>query len=273
MRRLITLGSLTGAPGVTTTALALAAAWPHEADGGVRPVVVEANVWGGDLATRYGAPYTPGLLDVAAAARQPQPGSLLGAVAELPFGVRAVVAPAGRGACGEAVRVLAAESGRRVLTGDAGDRGTALLDVGRIGEDVAGLLSSSDHVMLVTRGCPEALTHVYAHLLGIGEEARRITLAVVGPCSFPSGEITQALGVGDVVFLPWDVRTVAAMRSQRRITLRTSGFRTLPLMAAAHLLARQISGVGGQVEAPERAGVVRQMRAALVEAAAEGSGV
>ncbi|WP_435208503.1 MinD/ParA family ATP-binding protein [Streptomyces sp. bgisy034] len=272
MRRLIALGSLAGAPGVTTTALALAAAWPQGADGGVRPVVVEANVWGGDLATRCGAPHTPGLLDVAAAARQPQPGSLLGAVADLPFGVRAVVAPAGRGACGEAVRVLAAESGRRVLRGEAGDRGTVLLDVGRIIEDVEGLLSAVDHVMLVTRGCPEALTHFYAHLLSVDEEARQITLVVVGPCPFPAEEITQALGVQEVVFLPWDVRTMAAMRSQRRITLRTSGFGTRPLMAAAHLLARQISKADESAEVPERAGVVRQMRAALVDAPGEGSG-
>ncbi|MBT2676242.1 hypothetical protein J7E95_36745 [Streptomyces sp. ISL-14] len=257
---------------MTTTALTLAAAWPQEADGGVRPVVVEASVWGGDLATRCGAPHMPGLLDVAAAARQPQPGSLLGAVADLPFGVRAVVAPAGRGACGEAVRVLAGESGRRVLTGDAGDRGTVLLDVGRIGEDVEGLLGAVDRVMLVTRGCPEALTHVYAHLLGVDEEARQITLVVVGPCPFPSEEITQALGVQDVVFLPWDVRTVAAMRSHRRITLRTSGFRAPALMAAAYLLARQISGAKGLAGVPERAGVVGQMQAALVEGPGEGSG-
>lgn len=273
MRRLIALGSLSGAPGVTTTALALAAAWPPEADGGVRPVVVEANVWGGDLATRCGAPHTPGLLDVAAAARQPQPGSLLGAVAELPFGVRAVVAPAGRGPCGEAVRVLAAGSGRRVLTGESGDRGTVLLDVGRISEGVEGLLGAADHVMLVTRGCPEALTHVYAHLLGVDEESRRITLVVVGPCPFPSEEITQALSVERVVFLPWDVKTVAAMRSHRRITLRTSGFRAGALMAAAHVLARQISGADGVAAAPEQAGVVRQMRAALVEAPGERGGV
>jgi len=271
VRRLIALGSLSGAPGVTTTALALAAAWPQEADSGVRSVVVEANVWGGDLATRCGAPHTPGLLDVAAAARQPQPGSLLGAVAELPFGVRAVVAPAGRGACGEAVRVLAAGSGRRVLTGEAGDLGTVLLDVGRIGEDVEELLGAADQVMLVTRGCPEALTHVYAHLLSVEEEFRRITLAVVGPCPFPADEITQALGVEHVVFLPWDVKTVAAMRSHRRITLRTSGFRTPPLMAAVHTLARQLSGA--DAGAPERAGVVRQMRAALVEAPGERGGV
>ncbi|MZG16600.1 hypothetical protein GTY44_24470 [Streptomyces sp. SID5914] len=259
---------------MTTTALALAVAWPQEADGGVRPVVVEANVWGGDLATRCGAPHTPGLLDVAAAARQPQPGSLLGAVAELPFGVRAVVAPAGRGPCGEAVRVLTGESGRRVLTGEPDDRGTVFLDVGRIDEGAAGLLGAADHVMLVTRGCPEALTHVYAHLLGVDEQLRQVTLVVVGPCQFPAQEITQALGVERIVFLPWDAKTVAAMRSHRRITLRTSGFRTPPLMAAAHVLARQISGADCQASVPEQqTGVVRQMRAALVEAPAERGGV
>ncbi|MFM9446957.1 MinD/ParA family protein [Streptomyces acidiscabies] len=252
---------------MTTTALALAAAWPREADAGVRPVVVETNVWGGDLATRCGAPYTPGLLDVAATARQAQPGSLLGASAQLPSGVRVVVAPAGRGACREAVRVLAADAGRRVLTGEADDRGSVLLDVGRINEDVAGLLNATDRVVLVTRGCPEALTHVYAHLLSVGEEARRASLVVVGPCVFPPGEITQALGVEDVTFLPWDVRGVTALVSQRRSVLRISGFRATRLLAAAHDLARRIAGVA------EPAGVVRQMRAALAEAPGQGAGV
>lgn len=254
------LGSVSGAPGVTTTALALAAAWPQEADDGVRPVVVEASVWGGDLATRCGAPYSPGLLDVAATARQPLPGSLLGAVAQLPSGVRAVVAPAGRGACAEAVRVLAAEGGRRVLTGDVDDRGTVLLDVGRIGEDVSGLLEAADRVLLVTRGCPEALTHLYAHLLGLGEQSRRVTLVVVGPCAFPREEIVRALGIEDIVSLPWDVRGVAALVSQRRVPLRTSGFRTTRLLAAAGDLARQLNGDIGSAGK-----VVRQMRAALAD--------
>ncbi|PGH46923.1 hypothetical protein CRI70_31210, partial [Streptomyces sp. Ru87] len=114
MRRLVVLGSVTGAPGVTTTALALAAAWPPDGDGGVRPVVVEADGSGGDLLIRFGLPPSPSLLDVAAAAGQPYPGSLLGAASELPFGVRAVVAVPGRGPCGEAVRLLDTEGGRRV---------------------------------------------------------------------------------------------------------------------------------------------------------------
>ncbi|KPI17634.1 hypothetical protein OK074_1655 [Actinobacteria bacterium OK074] len=272
MRRLIAVGSVSGAPGVTTTALALAAAWPQGADGGVRPVVVEAGVWGGDLATRCGVPHTPGLLDVAAAARQPHPGSLLGAVTELPFGVRAVVAPAGRGACGEAVRVLAAGGGRRVLVGEEHDRGTVLLDVGRIGDGVEELLGTAEQVVLVTRGSPEALTHVYAHLLGLGDAARRFLLVVVGPCPYPAEEITQALGVEHAAFLPWDVKTAAVMRGQRRVALRTSGFRAPLLMAAAHLLGRRICGGDARADAQQQAGVVGQMRAALVQAPGEGSG-
>ncbi|WJY53535.1 hypothetical protein QRN89_29235 [Streptomyces chengbuensis] len=273
MRRLVALGSLTGAPGVTTTALVLAAAWPQEADGGVRPVVVEANVWGGDLATRCGVPHTSALLDVAMAARQAQPGSLLGAVAELPFGVRAVVAPAGRTACREAVRVLAADSGRRVLTGESGDRGTVLLDVGRIGDDVGELLDAAGQVLLVTRGTPEALTHVYAHLLATDAAQRHVTLLVVGPSPYPKEEIAQALGLGHVVCLPWDVRTAAATGSRRRVTLRATGFRPAPLMAAAHLLARRITGTDGLGQKPESVGVAGQLRAALPDRATEGSPV
>ncbi|MEV3854957.1 hypothetical protein AB0J38_11595 [Streptomyces sp. NPDC050095] len=241
MRRLIVLGSVTGAPGVTTTALAVAAAWAPQADGGVRPVMVEAGVWGGELTTRCGVPHTPGLLDVASAVRQPQPGSLLGAASELPFGARAVVAPSGRRACTEAVRMLASPTGRRVLLGDDHDQGAVLLDVGRINEDVEPLLDCADDVVLVTRGAPEALTHVYAHGLD-DHTVKDALLAVVGPCAYAAPEIAETLGMERVVSLPWDVRTVGLMRSRRRIVLRTSGFRTPPLMTAARGLALQLSG-------------------------------
>src|SRR5689334_8533762 len=109
------VASVSGAPGVTTTALALTAAWPPEADGGVRPVMVEADGSGGDLMMRFGLPSAPSLLDVAAAVGKPHPGSLLGAVSELPFGVRVVAAVPGRRPCTGAVRLLASEGGRRVL--------------------------------------------------------------------------------------------------------------------------------------------------------------
>ncbi len=66
---LVAIGSAKGAPGVTTTALALAALWP-------RPVLLlDADVAGGDVAVRMpgvdGAPVNPdrGLLSLAAAGR------------------------------------------------------------------------------------------------------------------------------------------------------------------------------------------------------------
>ncbi|GAA2661280.1 hypothetical protein [Streptomyces vastus] len=242
MRRLVVLGSVTGAPGVTTTALAVAAVWPPEADGGVRPVMVEADSSGGDLMIRFGLPTAPSLLDVAAAAGKPYPGSLLGAASELPCGVRAVVAVPGRGPCRQAVRLLAAEAGRRVLLGDENDRGTVLLDVGRLTEDVEPLLEAAGQVVLVARGGAEPLTHVSAYGLDVDAYAGRLTLAVVGPCPYPAEEIEKTLGIEPVLFLPWDARSVAAMNRPKHGGRRTAGFRPPPLMTAARTLARRLAG-------------------------------
>ncbi|WP_346429524.1 hypothetical protein [Streptomyces sp. WAC 06738] len=225
---------------MTTTGLALAAVWP-EADGGVRPVVVEADASGGDLMIRFGLPSAPSLLDVAAAAGQQYPGSLLGAACELPFGVRAVVAVPGRGPCREAVRLLAGEGGRRVLLGDDHDRGTVLLDVGRLGEDVEPLLEGADQVVLVARGGAEPLTHVSAYGFDACVYAGRLTLAVVGPCPYRAEEITKALGIEQVSFLPWDAKGVTVMSSAHHGALRTDGFRPSPLMTAARKVARQLA--------------------------------
>jgi hypothetical protein len=241
VRRLVVLGSVTGAPGVTTTALAVAAAWPAEADGGVRPVMVEADSSGGDLMIRFGLPTAPSLLDVAAAVGKPYPGSLLGAVNELPFGARAVVAVPGRGPCREAVRLLSCEAGRRVLLGDDCDRGTVLLDAGRLGEDIEPLLDAADQVVLVARGGAEPLTHVSAYGLDAAEYAGRLTLAVVGPCPYPAEEIAKTLGVERVLFVPWDAKSVAAMNGPKQGALRITGFRPPPLIAAARTLARRLA--------------------------------
>ncbi|ASQ97805.1 hypothetical protein GCM10017744_028320 [Streptomyces antimycoticus] len=241
MRRLITVGSVKGAPGVTTTVLALAAVWPDRADHGVRPVVVEADVSGGDLAVRFGCPHTPGLLDVATSARQEQPGSLLAAATDLPFGVRVVASPAGGGACGEAVRLVAGP-GQRVLRGDESDRGTVLLDMGRIGDDASGVVGAAEAVVLVSRGGADALAHAYAHFSEAGPRVERYVLAVVGPCPYAAGEITATLGVGRVIFLPWDPKAADVLAGRARSALRARGWRASPLMAAAGAAARQLSG-------------------------------
>ncbi|WP_310726916.1 hypothetical protein [Streptomyces sp. N2A] len=257
------VGSITGAPGVTTTALLFAAAWPQEADGGVRPVVVEADASGGDLMMRFGLPAAPSLLDVAAAVGKPQPGSLLGAAGELPFGVRAVAAVPGRRPCTEAVRLLATEGGRRVLLGEESNQGTVLLDVGRLSEDVEPLLRAADAVVLVTRGGAEPLTHISAYGLDAALWAGGLTLGVVGPCPYRAKEIVQTLGVERVDFLPWDAKTVSAMSRPRSRRLRTTGVRVPPLMAAARGLAQQLAG-GPDSEAGLK--VTEQSRRGLVHA-------
>ena len=62
---LIGLCSAHGSPGVTTTALTLAATWPED-----RPcLLVEADPFGGVIGARYGLGDTPGLSSLAAVAR------------------------------------------------------------------------------------------------------------------------------------------------------------------------------------------------------------
>ncbi|WP_235978643.1 MinD/ParA family ATP-binding protein [Streptomyces lycii] len=237
---------------MTTAALALAAAWPTEMDGGVRPVVVEADGSGGDLLVRFGLSPSPSLLDVAAMVGQRYPGSLLGAVHELPFGVRAVVAVPGRGPCREAVRLLATESGLRVLMGEGSDRGTVLLDAGRLGEDVEPLLARADRVLLVARGGAEPLTHMSMYGLGDRSWSERAALALVGPCPYAPDEVAKTVGVARVGSLPWDARAVAAISDTRRTALRTRRWRTPPLVAAARAMAQLLIGEETQMPSADR---------------------
>ncbi|MCC9738530.1 hypothetical protein [Streptomyces sp. MNU89] len=268
---------------MTTTALALTAAWPVEADGGVRPVMVEADGSGGDLMIRFGLPTAPSLLDVAATAGQLYPGSLLGAASELPCGVRTVVAVPGRGPCGQAVRLLAGEAGLRVLRGEADERGTVLLDLGRLGEDIQPFMDAADQVVLVTRGGAEPLTHVSAYGLDADRHAGRLTLAVVGPSPYPAEEIATSLGIRHVAFLPWDARTVAALNSLKPGALRGAGFRRPPLIAAVRALACRLAepqgtdAQMGAVEAGHLAGspgaqLAGQRHSGLVQAPGYGGG-
>ncbi|MEV0093709.1 hypothetical protein [Streptomyces sp. NPDC050738] len=239
MRRLVVLGSAKGTPGVTTTALALASVWPVAVDGGVRPVVVEAEAYGGDIATRFALAYTPGLLDVAASARRPQPGSLLGATQELPFGVRVVATPSGLGQCGEAVRILGDHP--EALAGGEGEEGTVFVDVGRLGPHAEGLVEAADSMVLVARGGVDSLSHVFAHCDEQGTKAQLITLLVIGPCGYRAEEIASAVGVGRVMFLPWDAAAARILAGRSRGPLRRDGLRSHRLLRAAGKVAGRLT--------------------------------
>ncbi|PGH46791.1 hypothetical protein CRI70_32115 [Streptomyces sp. Ru87] len=123
--------------------------------------------------------------------------------------------------------------------------------------------------MLVGRGGAEPLTHMSLYGLGGQPWAERGVLAVVGPCPYAPHEVARTLGIGQVGFLPWDARTVAAISGTRRTVLRTSGFRTPPLMAAARTLARglighaRVSAGGHGAEGDEEPGFERSCTAPL----------
>ncbi len=63
---IIVVASIKGAPGVTTTATAIASAWPQDR----RVLLVEADPFGGDLAAWFGVAPTTGLWSLLAAGRR-----------------------------------------------------------------------------------------------------------------------------------------------------------------------------------------------------------
>ncbi len=78
---MVALGSVKGAPGVTTATVALAGVWPGPA------VIAECDPSGGDIAARFGLAPVPGLLSLASQARhQVRAESLRGHLQRLPPG-------------------------------------------------------------------------------------------------------------------------------------------------------------------------------------------
>jgi MinD-like ATPase involved in chromosome partitioning or flagellar assembly len=203
MRQVVALGSLKGAPGVSTLALALAAVWP--ASGGVRPVVVEADASGGDLAVRFGLSDMTGLLTLAAEAR-PEGADLdlEGCIQEVAGGVGAVVAPTGADQAAPCVAQIAACPS--ALRCPAGSEGTVLLDLGNVGAAASRELArAADRLVLVARGSADALAHVAARPEWL--EGAQPELVVMGECRYTDGDIAKALKMeaGQIIWCPGTV--------------------------------------------------------------------
>ncbi len=210
---LIVTGSAKGAPGVSTTALALAAAWPR----GARPVVWEADGDGSDLLHRFPVRADPGLVSLAGALG-PE-GLVAGLVAEhtqvLPGGVPVVVGPPGAGAARAALSAMADHWKR------AGHQaGVWIVDLGRItaplGPDTTQVLGAADAVVTVSTGDMAALTHT-AQLCDQVRELCPVPVlvAVVGASQFSDGEIVEALRVDGCVRIAHDPATARILTGGR----------------------------------------------------------
>jgi len=208
---LIALASVKSSPGVTTAALALAAAWKTAP----RRLLVEADPSGGDLGLWLGLPADSGLAGLAAMARHAYEADLPWRHArELAGGIHLVTAPAGAEQAAACVAALAAAGLPQQLAAGAEP---ALADCGRLypGSPALAVAAAAAVTLLVVRPRVSELAHLEARIGGLEQAGLRLALVLVPDSrrppaedSYPADEIAAALGVPVQATLPSDPRAV-----------------------------------------------------------------
>lgn len=204
---LIAVVSFKGSPGVTTFCVALASRWPAPA----RTVLVEADPSGGDVATRFCLPSSPGLLSLAAAARSSaDPALLWQHTQRLPGGLPAVTAPPDADLTHSALRTLTADSlaTAGTIRSAAHEPGAVVIaDCGRIDASSAamGIVREADALVLLTRAHADNLAHLARRLPAAGRWTPRPVLLLVGD-GYSTADVGRELGVMPLGRIPHDPR-------------------------------------------------------------------
>lgn len=271
---IISVCSLSGAPGVTTVATALTAVWPT---GPVKlPVLVEADVSGGDVGAWYRVLGRPGIVRAVAATRRDLavlPGNdevrpALRFATELPGGLRVLLAPPTPHEAGAVVSALAQRM--HVLHG-----GVSVVDLGRVMPGTAGaaILAASDAVVLAVNGQDASQIYRVSRcrdvLEALTERGVRVGLAVRNS-RFSTPEIESETGYPVWAQLPEDPVGAAFLRGSpippRGLVQRLSAwsharrdpddFDWMPLISASRRLADRADDViltsGSPQAQPER---------------------
>ena len=183
---IIALASAKGAPGVTTTTLAMAGVWSG------RVVVAECDPFGGTIAARFGLPPSPGLLSLASQSRhQLRAESLRSHMQRLPPGGVPVL-------LGVQTFEQAMAVGRTwsllppALAGLGVD---VLVDCGRLLPDAPSqaVLEAADLVLLVTRPTVEEIAHLERRLGPLEEDGRTTGVALVGDVPYSRRTVADRL--------------------------------------------------------------------------------
>ena len=235
---LISVCSLGGAPGATTLALAVAAAWRATH---ALPMFVEADVSGGDVGAWRRLPLEVGLLTLAAQARTrtavapPEEGMLLRHSQRMPGGLHAVLAPSAPHLVEPSVALLVRQPGvlRQKST-------VTIVDIGRMVPGSAGaqLAARTDAVVVVADADVAQLRRIRdcADILAaLPERGVPVGLAVVGE-GFSDEEITGQTGMGVWSRVPHDTAAAEFLRGTRSV----SRVERRPLMRAARALGARV---------------------------------
>lgn len=248
---LVALGSAKEAPGVTTTALALAAVWPHDR----HLVVAELDPDGGVLAARRGLGFEPGLVSLAAGLRRGS-GDLMSHTQPLGDNVRVLVAPS----TAAQVRASIATAGDRLWDAFAGaGTGDVLLDCGRMSaaSPAIDLACRADEILLVSGTRLDAIALVRDRvdvLRGLGVDPR-VVLIDDGP--YHRDEIAGAVAAPIVAVFPLDRRaaddlngTAMSARTARSRLLRSARTLAASLMHGTQSTADGSTAVTDPATAP-----------------------
>lgn len=221
---LFAVGSWRGAPGVTTTALALAESWP----GPQNAVVLECDLRGGSAACRFLIPGARTVEALASAARHGGDARLLTEhTRTTSAGAAVVTAPED----GERLRPLIAalaKPGGLLATVAADSETVVFADCGRLDPrdaETCAVLTRAESLVLVVRPVVEHALGLKAALGQIRELHRDIGLVLVGP-GYSSAELTWLLELpvwGTLPLLPTGTasRVVDRLRRDRN----QAGFR------------------------------------------------
>ena len=244
---LIALASVKGSPGVTTTCLALAAAWPAQ-----RRLVIEADPAGGDLGPWLGLPPAPGLTGLAAAARHDPSSDLAWHHAcELAGGLNLVIAPAGAEQSAACLAALAGNAGSIFASLAAGPE-TVIADCGRLdpGSPALAIAAQAEVTLLMVRPRVSELSHLALRADGLSRAGARLALLLApdagrGPAEaiYPAEEIASTLAIPVQASIPADPRGAADLIRCRG---ELGKIRRLPLARAAASLAAALAAGPGQ---------------------------
>lgn len=224
--KIVTLASVRGAPGVTTTSLLLASTFADA-------TVVEADLDGGVLAVRYALGREPGLTTFAAAGSEDREGWR--AHAQDAGGVPVLVGPDAAGASASLWRTAGERITHKLVAAD----GIAVVDAGRLRSPVP-IVTASDLLAVLVSPVAEQLVAL-THLLPMLRQASRGQLGVVlvGDGPYRSADVERSLAVAVLGELPDDRDAAEALRNG-------AGSRT---RLARSRLARAATALGAHVSA------------------------
>jgi MinD-like ATPase involved in chromosome partitioning or flagellar assembly len=223
----------------TTTAVALAAAWPVADD----VLVVEADPTGGDLAAWFDLPVEPSLSTVVTRMLDGAWPEVERHARRADNGIRVLPAPAGAAEAAQAV----GESARSLVPTLAGLRSpVTIADVGRMvpAPNAHPFVAASAVTIVVHRQATQSARAAAVRLQRLVEQldsflATRVVVAVVGGTPYSADDVESfvhdAIGPTPVVGLPVDHLTAAVFGGRTGVSERRQA--RLPLSRSARDLA------------------------------------